>query len=184
MKRERHTLASLILGSAIAAGLVTTSATRVAAQPPRQQARIITQASQACDAAAARNGYQVLRRDRETANGMSTELPMHVSHAGTEADVTCRYDAQRNVADLPRWEDRQNNNGRGFGRGQEIAQTAESACQSYISARRGYQVLQVGTPVRHGRKQWDVPMSIRRNGHRDQTVTCRYNAASNKVSLR
>ena len=186
MTLGRQMLASLVFGPAIAAGLIATSATRVAAQPPRQQARIVTQASQACDAAASRSGYQVLRRDRETVNGTSYNLPMHVSHAGTEADLTCRYDTQRGVAELPRWEDRMSNgNGRRFDRStQGLAQTAQTSCQSYVSSRRGYQVLQVGTPTRHGQNNWDVPVSVQRQGRRDQTVTCRYNAANNKVSLR
>jgi hypothetical protein len=168
----------------MAAGLIATSATQVAAQPPRQQTQVITQARQACDAAASRNGYQVMRRDREVANGSSYDLPLHVSHAGAQADITCRYDAQRGIADLPRWEDRLTA-GHRFDRTESMAQSAQTTCQNFVNTKRGYQVQQVGTPTRHGQNLWDVPVTVRRNnGRRDQTVTCRYNAASNKVSLR
>jgi hypothetical protein len=34
------------------------------------------------------------------------------------------------------------------------------------------------------RNQWDVPLTVPRNARRESTVTCRYNAASNKLSLR
>jgi hypothetical protein len=195
MTLERHTLVSLLCAPVIAGILVATSAAPAVAQPPRQQSRMITQAQAACDAAASRNGYQVMRRDRETVNGSSYNLPMHVSHAGAEGDVTCRYDTQRGVADMPRWENRQGyNNGQidnGNRRGdrearmQEMTQNAQNACQNYLSTRRGYQVVQMGTATRQGQNSWNIPVTVRRNnGRRDQTVTCRYNAASNKVSLR
>jgi hypothetical protein len=121
----------------------------------------------------------VLRRDQENANGSSYDLPMHVSHAGTETDITCSYDSQQGVATIPAWDPRNN---RAFERGQDVQQ-AQGLCENYLNTRRGYQVVQVGTPVRHGRN-YDVPVTVRRNNRRESTVTCRYNSASNKLSLR
>lgn len=209
----------------LAAGLMMIAGT-MQAQPPRQsgQGRYGYNpgaAQQACDAAASRNGYQVMRRDRETMNGNTYNLPMHVSHAGTEADVTCQYDPQRNVAMVPRWDDQNRRPGgydrddrghgdrddrghgdrddRGYadrdrdhrggqyssnGQYSSMDQQVETMCQNYISQSRGYQILNVGTPTRHGRNQYDVPVTVRRNGRREMTMTCRYNAASNKLSLR
>ena len=170
------------------------------AQPPRQSGQggyNARTAQQACDAAASRYGYQVMRRDRESVNGNTYNLPMHVSHAGTEADVTCQYDPQRNVAMVPRWDDqnrrpgeydRRDNRGdnRGYSNGDysSVDQQAASMCQNYVSQRRGYQVVSVGAATRHGRNQYDVPVTVRRNGRRESTVTCRYNVSSNKLSLR
>jgi hypothetical protein len=58
-------------------------------------------------------------------------------------------------------------------------------CQNYVAQRRGYEVVSVGAAMRHGRNQYDVPVTVRRNhGRRESTVTCRYNASSNKLSLR
>ena len=188
----------------LAVGLMMVART-MQAQPPRQSGQRgygynPRAAQQACDAAASRYGYQVMRRDRETANGNTYNLPMHVSHAGTEADVTCQYDPQRNVAMVPRWDDQNRRPGdydrddrgyrdrdnRGYGQGQysSMDQQAETMCQNYVSQRRGYQVVNVGAPNRHGRNQYDVPVTVRRNGRREMTVTCRYNAANDKLSLR
>ena len=174
------------------------------AQPPRQggqgQNPYTVRAQQACDAAASRYGYQVMRRDRENVNGNTYNLPMHVSHAGNEADVTCRYDSQRNIAMVPRWDDQNRRPGdydrgdrdrddrgrlnQGNGEYAGMDQQAASMCQNYVSQRRGYQVVSVGAAIQHGRKQFDVPVTVRRNGRRETTVTCRYNAANNRVSLR
>lgn len=155
--------------------------TTLNAQPPRQQSRASTRARQACDAAASRYGYHVMRRDQETANGSSYDLPLHVSHGSTEADVTCTYDSQRGVASIPAWDPRNN---RAFERGQDIQQ-AQGLCENYVNNRKGYQVVQVGTPTRHGRDLYDVPVTVRRSSRRaTSVVTCRYNAASNKLSLR
>ena len=168
------------------------------AQPPRQSGQGSYNpraAQQACDAAASRYGYQVMRRDRENVNGNTYNLPMHVSHAGTEADVTCRYDAQRNIAMVPRWDDQNRRPGeydrddrgrlsQSNGQYSGMDQQAASMCQNYVAQRRGYEVVSVGAAMRHGRNQYDVPVIVRRNGRRESTVTCRYNASSNKLSLR
>ena len=197
---------SKLMVPGLAVGLLMVAGT-VQAQPPRQSGQggyNPRAAQQACDAAASRYGYQVMRRDRQSVNGNTYNLPMHVSHAGTEADVTCQYDPQRNVAMVPRWDDqnrrpgdydrddrdRDRDRGRGIYNGNAngqyggMDQQAASMCQNYVSQRRGYQVVNVGAAVRHGRNQYDVPVTVSRNGRRQSTVTCRYNAASNKLSLR
>lgn len=61
---------------------------------------------------------------------------------------------------------------------------AQQACKNAIDTRAGYQARRVGTPVRHGAKQWDVPVTVRRDGTETMRVTCRYDGASGKVSLR
>src|ERR1051326_7951150 len=201
MQTAPTVFSKLMAPGVVVALMVAASTTQ--AQPPRQsgQGSYDPRAQQACDAAASRYGYQVMRRDRQSVNGNTYSLPMHVSHAGTEADVTCQYDPQRNVAMVPRWDDRdgrpgdydrddrgnRGNHGNHGNRGYDqssMAQQAESACQNYVHERRGYQVLGVGEPTRHGRNQYDVPVTVRRNGRRESTVTCRYNAANNKLSLR
>lgn len=174
------------------------------AQPPRQggqgQNPYTVRAQQACDAAASRYGYQVMRRDRENVNGNTYNVPMRVNHGGTQADVTCQYDSQRNIAMVPRWDDQNRRPGdydrgdrdrddrgrlnQGNGEYAGMDQQAASMCQNYVSQRRGYQVVSVGAAIQHGRKQFDVPVTVRRNGRRETTVTCRYNAANNRVSLR
>ena len=167
------------------------------AQPPRQTGQL-ARARQACDDAASRAGYRVMRRDRETVNGSAYKLPMHVSHGTTESDLTCNYDTQRGVAYVPPYADqrsveRRTANGavtdqRGVDRrtanGGATDQRAARLCENFVNKKRGYQVLQVGTPALHGRNLWDVPLTVRRNGRGDVSVTCRYNAASNKLSLR
>lgn len=61
---------------------------------------------------------------------------------------------------------------------------AQQACQNAINTRAGYQARRVGTPVRHGTKQWDVPVTVRRDGSETLRVSCRYNGANGKVTLR
>src|SRR2546423_1916209 len=65
----------------------------------------VQRARDACDAVASRYGYRVMRRDQENVNAGTYQLPMHVQHGTTEADVTCNYDANRGVATLPPWDD-------------------------------------------------------------------------------
>jgi len=191
------TVLSKLMVPGLVVGLLMAAST-MQAQPPRQRGQggyNPRAAQQACDAAASRYGYQVMRRDRESVNGNTYNMPMHVSHAGTEADVTCQYDPQRNVAMVPRWDDQNRRPGdydrddrgrlnQGNGEYSGMDQQAASMCQNYVSQRRGYQVVSVGNATRHGRNQYDVPITVRRNGRRESTVTCRYNAASNRLSLR
>lgn len=130
---------------------------------------------------AQRAGYRVMRRDRENVNGRSYNLPLHVAYGSNEGDVTCSYDPDRGLASIPPYDAT-----RGFGRRERgsYGNQAQTLCENYVNQRRGYRVVSVGTPVQHGRNLWDVPMTVQRNGRRQTTTTCRYNAASNKLSLR
>jgi hypothetical protein len=113
-------------------------------------------------------------------NGRSYNLPLHVAYGSNEGDVTCSYDSDRGLATIPPYDA-----GRGFGRRQRASyDQAQTLCENFVNQRRGYRVVSVGTPVQHGRNLWDVPMTVQRNGRRQTTTTCRYNAASSKLSLR
>ena len=177
-----RTLTQITIAPALIACFVLASST-AQAQPPRQagQTGQYGRARQACDAAAAQAGYQVMRRDRENVNGSSYQLPMHVSHGSTQSDVTCSYDMQRGVASVPPWVDR--NRTDNLRNGRTSPERAQRLCENYVNGRRGYHATQVGTPVQHGQRQWDVPVTVQRNGRGDQTVTCRYNTANGKLSL-
>jgi len=196
-----RTLTQITIAPAVIACFVLAGST-AQAQPPRQTGQY-GRARQACDDAASRAGYQVMRRDRENVNGSTYQLPMHVSHGATQTDVTCSYDMQRGVATVPPWVDRNGiNNGinqgtnTGYGRGRNSPERAQRLCENYVNGRRGYHVVQVGTPMQHGRRQWDVPVTVQRNGRGDQNVrgdqngrgdqnvTCRYNTANGKLSLK
>ena len=176
-----------------AAGVaLTLFATAAHAQAPRRVDRTMLRAHAACDAAAARYGYRIMRRDAENVNGGIYQLPLHVTHGTTEADVTCRYDVKRGVADVPRWDDRAGhvadiNSGRETRRTNEMSREqyeVQRACENSINSRPGYRLQQAGTPVAHGARQWDVPLTVQRDGGVDQQVTCRYNTANGKVTLR
>ena len=175
--------------AAVVGALLALPTTQAQAQPPRQMGGAqITRARQACDVAAAQAGYRVMRRDRENVNGGSYQMPMHVSHGSTESDITCNYDMQRGVASVPPWAAQQTVNGR-YDRDDRRREgnyndRATRVCENYINERRGWHALQVGTPTQHGQRQWDVPVTVRRNGRGDETVTCRYNTANGKVSIR
>ena len=185
-----RTLTQITIAPAVIACFVLASST-AQAQPPRQsgQGGQYGRARQACDDAASRAGYQVMRRDRENVNGGTYQLPMHVSHGATQTDVTCSYDMQRGVASVPPWVDRNINNGMNngintaYGRGRNSPERAQRLCENYVNGRRGYHATQVGTPTQHGQRQWDVPVTVQRNGRGEQTVTCRYNTANGKLSL-
>lgn len=150
--------------------------------PSRVDPQVLSRARSACDDAASRAGYRVMRRDRENVNGNAYDLPLHVAYGSNEGDVTCHYDADRGRADIPPYDQQ-----RGFGRREgypEAYGQAQSLCENYVNNRRGYRVIQVGTPIQHGRNLWDVPITVERRGRRSTTWTCRYNAASNRLSLR
>src|SRR5690242_10570769 len=157
--------------AAVVGALLVLPGMEAQAQPPRQiPGAQVTRARQACDVAAAQAGYRVMRRDRENANGGSYQLPMHVSHGSNESDITCTYDYQRGVATVPPWVARQEaNNGR-YDRG-GYSDRAQRVCENYINQRRGWRAMQVGTPTQHGQRQWDVPVTVRRNGRGEETVT-------------
>lgn len=185
--------------AAVVGALMAMPTTKAQAQPPRQMGNEqITRARQACDVAAAQAGYRVMRRDRENVNGSSYQMPMHVSHGSNESDITCNYDFQRGVANVPPWAAQQGVNGR-YDRDRDdrdrdarrregnyngnYNDRATQACENYVNQRRGWHAQQVGTPTQHGQRQWDVPITVRRND-REETVTCRYNTANGKVSIR
>jgi len=194
------------LTTAMAAAMILVSSTTVHAQlPPRQNAQVSQRAWDACNAEASRYGYRVLRRNQESVNGSQYQLPMHVSHGTTETDVTCSYDTNRGVAVVPRWDDRNNNvhrdrdrdrdgdddRDRGRRRGypsnnrlSDAQLQAQQECQTAINGRPGFRVIQLGAPVAHGARQWDVPLTVSRDGRQEQAVTCRYNTANGKVTLR
>lgn len=188
MKISPRSLIQVTLAAAVGALFLVPNTQTQAQVPRRVEGDQVTRARQACDVAAAQAGYRVVRRDRENMNGNQYELPMHVSHGSNESDITCSYDMQRGVATVPPWEARQQASGR-YDRGRYdrgrggYTDRAQRVCENYVNQRRGWQVLQVGTPTQHGQRQWDVPVTVRRNGRGDQTVTCRYNTANGKVSI-
>ena len=149
-------------------------------------------AGEACDAVASRYGYRIVRRDSVRANGATYELPLHVTHGAGEADVICRYDTKRGVAELPKWDERTGQPARpdrgktggsptGASRNAFIAR---QECENYINSRPGFRVQRVGTPVSRGMGQWDVPLTARQDGHSDVRATCRYIQATGTVTLR
>lgn len=175
-----------VLASTTLAACLFLSSTAVQAQLP---ARIDPAMQRACDAAASRYGYRVLRRDQTSGTGTTYQLPMHVRHGSTEADVTCRYDSSRRVAEVQPWDARSGRVGRAWWEREgasglsEPQLRAEQACENSANTRRD-QVTQVGTPVAHGARNWDVPLTVQRNGRQNRTVTCRYNTANGKVTMR
>lgn len=179
MKSGPKSLTQIAIAVAVGALLLVPS-TRAQAQPPRQRGeQDVTRARQACDVAAARAGYRVMRRDRENVNGSSYELPMHVAHGSNESDITCSYDYQRGVATVPPWVAQQAIPGGRYARSYE---RARRACENYVNSRRGWHAAQVGSPVEQGR-QLNIPVTVERHG-RQETVNCRYNTANGKVSIR
>ena len=198
------------LSRAMAAALILVSSTTVRAQlPPRQNAQMSQRAWDACNSAASRYGYRVIRRNQESVNGSQYSVPMHVQHGTTETDVTCSYDGNRGVAVVPQWDDRNNrvyserdrDNDNGDERNSEERHhrrgnrynnnglsnaqlQAQQECQTAVNGRPGFRVGQLGVPVAHGARQWDVPLTVSRDGRQEQSVTCRYNTANGKVTLR
>ena len=173
----------LIGAAVVACVLLSNGSTR--AQIPGRIPQVQRQARNACDAAAARYGYRIIQRNPASVSGNEYQLPMHVAHGTTEADVTCRYDTSRGVAELPAWNDRPA--GVPERAAEQLTRTqleAQQACRNAIDTRAGYQTRRVGTPVQHGAKQWDVPVTVRRDGTENMRVTCRYNGANGKVTLR
>lgn len=162
-------------------GLLTLSAA-LHAQRPRE----------ACDAAAARDGYRIVRRDTAKMNGTTYELPLHVVHGAREANVICRYDTKRGIAELPRWDERTGQPARSDRADTAHRKTrisreafiARQECENSINSRPGFRVQRLGTPVARGAGHWDVPLTVRQDDGTDQRATCRYNAARGTVSLR
>ena len=170
--------------AAVAGALLALPTTNAQAQPPRQMGGTqVTRARQACDVAAAQAGYRVMRRDRENVNGSTYQMPMHVSH-GSNAErhhLQLRHAAQRrDRAALGRARGSQQ---RPLFARNDYTDRATRACENYINGRRGWHATQVGTPTQHGARQLDVPVTVRRNGRNEETVTCRYSTSNGKVSI-
>ncbi len=161
-------------------GLVTlAAATLLSPRAQAQQPGMWGRARDACSAAAARAGYVVLRRDRESLHGSMYSFPMHVRRGATEVDVTCRYDGSRGLVDLPGFE----RSGTAAGRLETQDQRAQRRCEDFVNSAPGYRVLSVGSATRHG-GLWDVAMTTRHNGRDGVAITCRYNPSSNRLSIR
>ena len=168
----------------IAAAMIAFVATSGAAHAQR--------AREACDAAASRDGYRIVRRDSAKTNGTTYELPLHVMRGTRAADVICRYDTKRGVAELPQWDERTGQPTRAD-HSDTIHRTptmsreafiARQECENSINSRPGFRVQRLGTPVERAARQWDVPLTVRQDDGTDQRATCRYNAATGTVSLR
>jgi len=149
--------------------------TRAAAQPPGMWGR----ARDACNAAAARAGYLILRRDRESLQGSVYAFPLHVRRGNDEANVICRYDGARRLVDLPGFE----RSGTAAGRLETQDQRAQRRCEDFVNSAPGYRVLSVGPATRKG-NLWDVSLSVRRHGRDGVPITCRFNPYSNRLSIR
>ena len=145
-------------------------------------AQRLARARDACNAVAAKEGYRIIRRDHETLSGVSYTLPFHVAHGTTETDVTCRYDDQRHLATLPTFETLH------VTTTHTVSSTgstvASRRCVSLVNAKKGYTVERVGDVTARGRNLWDVALRVRRAGKGTVDMTCRYNGASGKYSLR
>jgi hypothetical protein len=136
-------------------------------------------ARDACNAAAARAGYVILHRDRESLTGNVYTFPWRVRRGNDEADVTCHFDAARRLVDLPGFE----RSGSAAGRLESQDQRAQRRCEDFVNSAPGYHVLSVGPATRHG-GLWDVSLTVRRHGRDGVPITCRFNPASNRLSIK
>lgn len=166
----------------IMAAVLMLSPLAVQAQRPVVSTTLMTRARNACDAAAAKAGYNVLRRDNETNATTTITFPMHVRHGTQEADVTCTYDTHRGVANFSAFQARRAEQ-RAARRAETREARAQRLCRDYVNSKAGYRVERVGDPTQHG-VNWDVPLRVRRNGRTNVSLTCRYNSANSKLSLR
>lgn len=144
-----------------------------------QQPGMWGRARDACNAAAARAGYVILRRDRESQNGSTFVFPWHVRRGSDQVDVVCRYDGARGLVDLPGFE----RSGTAAGRLESQDQRAQRRCEDFVNSAPGYRVLTVGPALRHG-TLWDVPMTVRNRGRDGVAITCRFNPYSNRLSIK
>jgi hypothetical protein len=161
-------------------GLVSLSALMLMSTRTEAQ-QLITwrRARDACNAAAVRAGYVILRRDHESFARDMYVFPMHVRRGNDESDVTCRYDGVRGLVDLPEVGRERTE----AGSLETMDQRAERRCENFLNSTAGYQVQNVGPAVRHGRL-WDVTLTVRRHGRDGIPMTCRYNPSSNKLTIR
>ena len=161
-------------------GLVSLSALMLMSTRTEAQQMIMwRRARDACNSAAVRAGYVILRRDHESYDRNMYVVPWHVRRGNDESDVTCRYDRVRGLVDLP-----------DFGRTRTEAgsletreQRAQRRCENFVNSTSGYRVQNVGAVNRHG-SWWDVSMTVRRHGRDGIPITCRYNPSSNKLTIR
>jgi hypothetical protein len=169
----------------ITAACMMLSPIAVQAQRPTVDAALATRARNACDAAAAKAGYNIMRRDNETHATTTITFPMHVRHGTEEADVTCTYDTHRGLATYSAFQAQRAERAaqRQETREETREARAQRICRENVNGRRGYRVESVGDPTQHG-NNWDVPLRVRRNGRTNVLVTCRYNSATSKISLR
>jgi hypothetical protein len=173
---------SVITAGIITAACLTLLPLAAQAQRPSVNVALMTRARNACDAAAAKAGYNIVRRDRETQGTETYAFPLHVRHGTEEADVTCTYDTHRGSANLSALQ-AQRAEQRAARREETREARAQRLCRDYVNAKAGYRVERVGDPTQHG-PNWDVPVRVRRNGRTNVLVTCRYNSANSKLSLR
>jgi len=161
-------------------GLVSLSAVALMSTRSEAQQQIMWRRGRdACNAAAVRSGYVILRRDHESYDRNMYVFPWHVRRGNDEADVVCRYDGVRGLVDLP-------NVGRErteAGSLESRDQRAQRRCETFVNSTRGYQVQNVGAVTRHG-NVWDVSMTVRQRGRDGMPITCRYNPSSNKLTIR
>ncbi len=144
-----------------------------------QQPAAWGRARDACTAAAARAGYTILRRDRESLSGNVYAFPLHVRRGNDQVDVICHYDGARGLVDLPGFE----RSGTAAGRLESQDQRAQRRCEDFVNSAPGYRVLTVGPATRHG-GLWDVSMTVRSHGRDGVPITCRFNPSSNRLSIK
>ena len=123
--------------------------------------------------------YVILRRDRESLTGSVYAFPWHVRRGQDEANVICRFDGARRLVDLPGFE----RSGSAGGRLETQDQRAQRRCEDFVNSAPGYRVLSVGPAMRRG-GLWDVPLTVRNHGRDGVPITCRFNPASNRLSIK
>jgi hypothetical protein len=153
--------------------------TLVGTSASAQQPGTWGKARDACNAAASRAGYVILRRDRESLNGTVYSFPWRVRRGSDEVDMTCHFDASHASVDLPGFE----RSGTAAGRLETQDQRAQRRCEDFVNSAPGYRVLTVEPATRHG-TLWDVSMTVRHHGRDGVPITCRFNPASNRLTIK
>jgi hypothetical protein len=170
MPRSRMGIVSFMALSAI---------TLLSVRAPTQQPGSWGRARDACNAAATRAGYVILRRDRESVTGTVYSFPWQVRRGSDQVDVVCHFDGARGLVDLPGFE----RSGTAAGRLESQDQRAQRRCEDFVNSAPGYRVLTVGPATRRG-TLWDVTMTVRRHGRDGVPITCRFNPYSNRLSIK
>jgi hypothetical protein len=156
-----------------------TAVALLSARAPAQQPGTWGRARDACNAAATRAGYVILRRDRESLAGGVYSFPWHVRRGSDQVDVTCHFDGARGLVDLPGFE----RSGSAAGRVESQDQRAQRRCEDFVNSAPGYHVLTIGPATRRG-TLWDVTMTVRHRGRDGVPITCRFNPSSNRLSIK